>query len=394
MTAAEAAAACIQGNSPHFPVLVVVRGNSGSGKSTIAREVRARYGRGCALIEQDEHRRIVLREHEHPDFDPVAPQFIADTVLSALRLGYHVVLEGILSAVHHGAVLRQPVAEHPGPSHVFYLDIPLAETLRRHQARAAAPGYTVGFTAADMTGWYHERDVLGVAGEHVIGADSTLEDTVTTILHRSALTAAAPLAPCPVTCPRCAEKAAAPAPHPAEGLAVGGGPAPAGQTAAPLVVAALAIVPAGDGQVVFVRQQRGPYAGSLLLPGGKVEPGEAFEDAARREAREEAGVDVDALTPTGVYDISGHGPDGAGYRFLMFAFLAHSGAVRVGAGGHHVDAVVLAEPSRVRPHPTVRRILNDAGVAANDPADFERELQDAGVVMRVYPISQIGATEC
>ncbi|MEU7875415.1 hypothetical protein [Dactylosporangium sp. NPDC049140] len=91
----------------------------------------------------------MLREHEHPGFDPVAPQFIADTVRSALRLGYHVVLEGILHAEHYAAVLRQLIAEHPGPSHVFYLDLPLAETLRRHQARAA----TVAFIAADMAGW-------------------------------------------------------------------------------------------------------------------------------------------------------------------------------------------------------------------------------------------------
>jgi predicted kinase len=112
--------------------LVVIRGNSGSGKTTIAREVRRRYGRGCALIEQDQCRRIVLREHEGAGFDPVAPQFIADAVRSALRLGYHVLLEGILYAEFYGTVLRRLMAEHRGPSHVFYLDVPLAETLRRH----------------------------------------------------------------------------------------------------------------------------------------------------------------------------------------------------------------------------------------------------------------------
>ena len=42
--------------------LIVLRGNSGSGKSTVARAVRERYGRGCALVEQDYLRRIVLRE--------------------------------------------------------------------------------------------------------------------------------------------------------------------------------------------------------------------------------------------------------------------------------------------------------------------------------------------
>ena len=78
------------------PTLVVIRGNSGSGKTTIAREVRRRYGRGCALVEQDYLRRIVLREHDSDRTDPVAPAFIAATARNALDFGYHVVLEGIL----------------------------------------------------------------------------------------------------------------------------------------------------------------------------------------------------------------------------------------------------------------------------------------------------------
>lgn len=46
--------------------LIVLRGNSGSGKSSVAREVRARFGRGCALVEQDYLRRILLREPDLP----------------------------------------------------------------------------------------------------------------------------------------------------------------------------------------------------------------------------------------------------------------------------------------------------------------------------------------
>lgn len=49
---------------PHHPTLVVIRGNSGSGKTTTARELRRRYGRGCALIELS-HRPLGVRDvHE------------------------------------------------------------------------------------------------------------------------------------------------------------------------------------------------------------------------------------------------------------------------------------------------------------------------------------------
>lgn len=47
-------------------VLVVLRGNSASGKSSVAAGLRTRYGRGLAVVAQDNLRRIVLRERDRP----------------------------------------------------------------------------------------------------------------------------------------------------------------------------------------------------------------------------------------------------------------------------------------------------------------------------------------
>ncbi len=185
--------------------LVVIRGNSGSGKTTAAREVRRQYGRGLALIEQDEFRRVVLREHGGLGDDAVAPGFIAASVRYLLGAGYHVIVEGILHSSGYGRPLREVIGEHPGPSHVFYLDIGFAETVRRHTSR----NEPIPVTAADMQRWYTPNDVLGVTGEHIISEHSTLEQTVTTILASSGLAGLAPAAPCPARCPRCAEKHAA-----------------------------------------------------------------------------------------------------------------------------------------------------------------------------------------
>jgi predicted kinase len=147
---------------PRSPTLVVIRGNSGSGKSTIAKQLQLLYGRGCALVEQDYLRRIVLRER---DVDGgIAPALIEHTTRFALAHGYHVVLEGILVRHRYGAMLEQLAADHPGRSVFFYLDVSYAETIRRHAGRPQASQ----FTAEDMRGWYLERDVLGVPGEVVI----------------------------------------------------------------------------------------------------------------------------------------------------------------------------------------------------------------------------------
>ena len=55
-----------------------------------------------------------------------------------------------------------------------------------------------------------------------------------------------------------------------------------------------------DGTVWCVRQFRYPFAETLLeIPAGRLEQGEAPEDAARRELAEETGLTADTLTPLG-----------------------------------------------------------------------------------------------
>jgi predicted kinase len=163
--------------------LVVIRGNSGSGKSTVARELQHRYGRGCALVEQDYLRRMVLRERDFPG--GLAPTFIAHTVSFLLANGYHVVLDGILAADMYGDALAELRRAHGGPTFFFYLDVSLEETLRRHRTRPQA----AEFTPDQMRGWYRAEDLLHVTGERVIPESSTIDETVASIAATSGLRA-------------------------------------------------------------------------------------------------------------------------------------------------------------------------------------------------------------
>jgi predicted kinase len=183
--------------------LVILRGNSGSGKSSIARAVRSRYGRGCALIEQDYFRRIILRDHDGLDSTGIAPQLIARSAAFALANGYHVIVEGILHRARYHDALHGLIRDHAGPAFVYYLDIPFAETVRRHATRLLA----TEFTAADMRGWYHDHDVLGTPGEYVIDESSTLDESVDLILRTSCLTDVVPVTYCPTACPHCRDEA-------------------------------------------------------------------------------------------------------------------------------------------------------------------------------------------
>lgn len=56
-----------------------------------------------------------------------------------------------------------------------------------------------------------------------------------------------------------------------------------------------------DGHVLLVRRAIEPRAGAWVFPGGFMDVGESAEEAATRETREEACLEVDGLALVGVY---------------------------------------------------------------------------------------------
>ena len=146
--------------------LVILRGNSASGKSTIAKLLRERLGRGVAWVEQDYLRRTVLREHDRPGLPTIG---LIDMVARyALDAGYHVIADGILGSERYGEMLRGLTDDHVGVSRYYYFDIGVEETLRRHQTRqpfAVSPEM--------LRKWYRPRDLLGFVDESIITGDES-----------------------------------------------------------------------------------------------------------------------------------------------------------------------------------------------------------------------------
>ncbi|MFE9451880.1 AAA family ATPase [Streptomyces sp. NPDC006739] len=167
--------------------LVVLRGNSASGKSSVAAGLRERFGRGLALVSQDNLRRIVLREHDRPRAANIG--LIDLTARYALNAGYHVVVEGILHADHYGDMLTRLRVDHRGPTHGYYLDVPFGETLARHATKPIGDDVN----EAQLRDWYGPRDLLPGGIETVIGAQSALHETIDRIMLDTGLAHLPPL---------------------------------------------------------------------------------------------------------------------------------------------------------------------------------------------------------
>jgi len=95
-----------------------------------------------------------------------------------------------------------------------------------------------------------------------------------------------------------------------------------------------------DNAVVLIRRGNPPFKGSYALPGGFVEEGEKVEDACKREAMEETGLELTNLRLIGAYATPGRDPRG---RTVTFAFLADADLAKLKAGDDAASVEVVED---------------------------------------------------
>ncbi len=110
------------------------------------------------------------------------------------------------------------------------------------------------------------------------------------------------------------------------------------------------VVAVKDGRVLLIRRGKPPRAGAWSLPGGRQRLGETVRETARRELREETGVEAEVTALLDVVDSITRDDDGAiAYQDTLVDFLAEWRDGEARAGGDAVEAV-WADPGDLGPY--------------------------------------------
>lgn len=92
-------------------------------------------------------------------------------------------------------------------------------------------------------------------------------------------------------------------------------------------------------KVLLIKRGKAPRAGQWSLPGGAQNLGETLADTARRELREEAGIEVTLGSIVATLDLIDRDDDGhVRYHYTLIDFVAETDRSTLRAGDDAVDA--------------------------------------------------------
>lgn len=154
-----------------MPKLIMLRGNSGSGKSTVAKMLQQKLGRNTMLISQDMVRREILCVKDNIDTPAAA---LLKTLLQYGRRNCEIViLEGILYTAWYESLFICAQQEYGDEIFAYYYDLPFAETVVRHKTKANSNE----FGEEKMCRWWHEKDFISFIPEKILGKEMTAAET-------------------------------------------------------------------------------------------------------------------------------------------------------------------------------------------------------------------------
>ena len=158
--------------------LILLRGSSGSGKTSTAKLLQERIDSSTVRLSHDMIRMEILYTHGREGVERSLPLMIE--LLRYARWNAEVtILEGILHTVDYAPLFEAAVEEFGENIRAYYYDLSFEETLRRHETKPNR----ADFGEAEMRRWWRDRDLIGIIPETLLGPEDGQVETVERILR-------------------------------------------------------------------------------------------------------------------------------------------------------------------------------------------------------------------
>lgn len=157
--------------------LIILRGNSGSGKTSVSKALQEKFGENTMLISQDTIRREML--HTGDGVDTKALPLMTELLKYGRRNSPVTILEGIMVAEWYTPLFEAAIKEFGSEIYAYYYDLPFEETVTRHGTRDKKNE----FGAEDMRKWWIEKDYIKVIPEKIFTEEIGLDEAADIIFR-------------------------------------------------------------------------------------------------------------------------------------------------------------------------------------------------------------------
>jgi len=152
--------------------LIILRGNSGSGKTTVAKALQEKFGANTMLLSHDVIRREILKVKD--GIGTPACTLLIHMLKYGRKNCEIVILEGILDSECYRELFKCAIEEYGSNIYAYYYDLPFEETLRRHETKPNCHE----FGESAMRRWWKEKDFIGSIPETILAKEMKFDQTV------------------------------------------------------------------------------------------------------------------------------------------------------------------------------------------------------------------------
>lgn len=161
-----------EGKDKMMAKLIILRGNSGSGKTSVAKALQKKFGHNTMMISQDMVRREMLWAKD--GIGTKALPLLINLLEYGRKNSEITILEGILDSGWYRPLFQKAVEEYGTNIFAFYYDLPFEETLLRHGTK---PNKNE-FGGEAMRRWWKEKDYINIIPEQILTKDISFADAV------------------------------------------------------------------------------------------------------------------------------------------------------------------------------------------------------------------------
>jgi len=155
--------------------IIIIRGNSGSGKSTISKALQKKLVKDTLLIPHDMVRMVMVGQYADTVGNP-SVKLLENLLVYGQQNFSYIILEGILNSYIYKSVFDMINETFKDNIFAYYFDLPIEETIKRHIERDWHE-----FGEKEMREWFVEKDYISNIKEKILTKEMSRDEIIAMI---------------------------------------------------------------------------------------------------------------------------------------------------------------------------------------------------------------------